>query len=261
MTRIALVQMVVREGDPEANVARARGFLATAPEADVYLLPELWSSGYSHGRWPEIADQSTPEVLEWMTTVAAAKQAYLGGSLITRRRSDQALVNRFWIIAPDGKRVSYDKGHLFAPLKEDTHLRAGTSRVRTNIHGWNAALSLCFDLRFPEQYRLDAVDGAELFLVASEWPEPRCNAFTALVRARAIENQAVLAVCNRLGPGEPDLTYCGNSVIVGPDGTILAAAGQDECVVMGEVDKSMVEHARSALPVLPLRAPGLDWMT
>lgn len=259
MTRIGLVQMRIVDGRPDANVARAEGFLTAAPQADVYLLPELWTSGYAHDRWASIAASSTPQVVQWMTDIAAARNAFVGGSLITRRTSDGALVNRFRLIAPDGTRVSYDKGHLFAPLAEDTHLGAGNRRVRTQVQGWTAALSICFDLRFPEQYRLDAVDGAELFLVASEWPEPRCSVFNALIRARAIENQAVLAVCNRVGPGEPDLTYCGGSAVIAPDGTMLAGAGQEECVVVAEVDREAVLEARRALPVLPLRAAGLDW--
>lgn len=258
MTRVALVQMSITEGSPDRNVARAQSLLADAPAADVYLLPELWSSGYAHARWPSIADTSTPELVEWMRGVAASRNAFIGGSLISRR-SDGALVNRFWLLGADGTQVCYDKGHLFAPLGEDTHLAAGANRVRTPIDTWTAALSICFDLRFPEQYRLDAVDGADLFLVASEWPEPRCGVFTALVRARAIENQAVLAVCNRVGPGDPDLRYCGGSAVVAPDGTMLADAGQDECVAVAEVDQATVTRARMALPVLPLRARGLDW--
>lgn len=258
MTRLAVVQMTVQEGRPDANVDKAERLLGHAPPADVYLLPELWTSGYSHARWPEIADRSTPAVLEWMAAKAGSRNAWVGGSLITRR-SDGALVNRFSLVSPAGATVFYDKGHLFAPLGEDTRLGAGKTRVRAPVEGWTAAMSICFDLRFPEQYRLDAVDGADLFLVVSEWPEPRCALFNCLVRARAIENQAVLAVSNRLGPAEGGLTYCGGSAVIAPDGTVLASAGQEECVAVAEVETSLVRDLRAALPVLPLRAEGLDW--
>lgn len=258
MTRIALVQMRVVEGEPEINVARAQRLLAGADRSDVYLLPELWSSGYAHDEWPQIADHSTPNTLEWMRVEARARNATIGGSLISRTRNG-GLANRFWSISPDGSVIWYDKGHLFAPLGEDVHLAAGTCRVSARIAGWTAALSVCFDLRFPEQYRLDAVDGAELFLVVSAWPEPRCGVLGALARARAIENQAVLAICNRVGPGTPDLTYCGGSVIVAPDGMVLADAGSAEGVVSADIDPRMVWEARATLPVLSLRAAGLDW--
>jgi predicted amidohydrolase len=182
----------------------------------------------------------------------------VGGTLITRTDAG-GLANRFWMVFPSGRCVWYDKGHLFAPLGENTVLEAGKERVRTSVREWNVALSVCFDLRFPEQYRLDAIDGAEAFFVSSAWPEPRCVLLNTLARARAIENQAVLALCNRTGPGRPGERYCGGSVVVGADGRVLAEAGPDEGVVTADLKRSDVAAIRNALPVLPLRAAGLDW--
>jgi predicted amidohydrolase len=256
--RIALVQMAVAEGDDSRNVRHAAELLSGAADAELYLLPELWTSGYAHDAWPRIADESTPAVVEWLTRWAAERNALVGGTLISRTEQG-GLANRLWLVSAQGAVAHYDKGHLFAPLGEDVHLQAGRSRVRAQVQEWTAALSICFDLRFPEHYRRDAVDGADLFLVSSAWPEPRCAILQSLVRARAIENQAVLALCNRTGPDGRGHEYCGGSVVLAPDGSVLVDAGREEGVVVAEVNLAAVEGARQALPVLPLRAPGLDW--
>jgi predicted amidohydrolase len=171
------------------------------------------------------------------------------------------LVNRFWLFFPDGRPpVSYDKGHLFAPMREDRYLVPGDRRVCAPLDGWTAGLSLCFDLRFPEMYRLAAVSGVDLFLVASEWPAQRAAALRTLATARAIENQAYLALVNRIGRADTDGTmFGGGSMLVAPDGTIVADAGTTaEGVVIGVAEKARLAQARRDLAVIPLRRPGLD---
>ncbi|MDA0328568.1 MAG: carbon-nitrogen family hydrolase [Gemmatimonadetes bacterium] len=258
MTRIALVQLSVVDGDVDANLVRAERLLGAAPPADLYLLPELWSTGYGHTVWERAAAESTPEVVAWLRDVAAQRRATVGGSLISRDQGGR-LVNRFWLVGPDGEAAWYDKGHLFSPLQEPAYLAAGRQRSRHRLDPWCAALSICFDLRFPEHYRRDALDGADLFLVVAAWPHPRSAVLNTLSRARAIENQAVLALCNRVGQGTPDLQYCGGSMVVLPGGEVIADAGSEECVVVAEVEPSCVHAVRENMPVLPLRAEGLDW--
>ena len=256
--RIALVQMAVSDGEPDRNLERARAAIQAAPAAELYLLPELWTTGYHHAGWPEAALR-TPAVLDEIQRLSVSTRATIGGSMIDR--SAAGLVNRFWLCFPDGRPpVSYDKAHLFAPMGEDRHLVAGDRRVSAAMDGWTASLSLCFDLRFPEMYRLAAVGGANLFLVASEWPAERATALRTLAMARAIENQAYLALVNRIGRADTDGTvFGGGSMLVAPDGSIVADAGTaGENVVIGVADHTRVTQARTALAVLPLRRPGLD---
>lgn len=255
---MGLVQCVVDPGQPEANARRVYSLLEQAPRADVYLLPELWSTGYAWETWDDAADRSTPQLLDDVGQWGAARGVTIGGSLVSRG-DDGKLVNRFWWLAADGTRAWYDKAHLFEPLREGELLAAGTKRCSLIVHGWNAALSTCFDLRFPEQYRLDALAGADLFAVVSAWPEPRCEALRTLARARAIENQAWLCLCNRTGAGESGSTYCGESMIVAPDGEIVCDAGRGEGVVVALIERDRVNAARAALPVLTRRVKGVDW--
>jgi predicted amidohydrolase len=264
--RVALVQMTVTDGAPETNLARATALVTAAPAADVYLLPELFTTGYAHAAW-EGAARGAARTLDALQQLADARQAWIAGSFVART-SDGGLANRLHLLAPRGVApsatlVTYDKAHLFPAMGEPGRLVAGTARVRTPIGRGDAAataaLSICFDLRFPEQYRRDAVDGATLFLCVAEWPHPRGETLRLLARARAAENQGWLALCNRVGPAADGTTFAGGSCLVAPDGAVVADAGDAmDAVVVADVDADVALRARATFPVLPLRVPGVD---
>ncbi len=257
--RAAVVQMAVRDGDPEANRRRAEELLAAGPEAELVLLPELWSTGYAHGTWAASAKEDTPRLCAWMAGQAHTRQATVAGSLVSLDAQGE-LVNRLWLFPPDGGAPAfYDKGHLFRPLAEHEHLRAGARRIQVPVGRFKAAPSICFDLRFPEQYRRDAVEGADLFLVSAEWPHPRSEPLRLLARARAVENQAYLLLANRTGPAPDGTVFCGGSMIVSPEGEVLAEAGEAEGVISALLSPERVHALRERFPVLPFRAAGLDY--
>ncbi|MBI3608064.1 MAG: carbon-nitrogen family hydrolase [Nitrospirae bacterium] len=257
--RIALVQMSIEDGDAPRNLRHAEELTSGAPPADLYMLPELWTTGYAHEAWDRVAEDETLRVCASLQQRSRDLGAWIAGSMITRT-PDGSLVNRLWLFGPEGSEpISYDKGHLFGPMGEKKYLVPGARRISRPLGEWTAALSICFDLRFPEMYRRDAVDGADLFLVVAEWPHPRCEVLQTLVRARAVENQAYLALCNRIGLARDGTRFCGGSVIVGPDGRIVVDAGQEEGVYVGEVEHALVTRVRAELPVLDQRMAGLDW--
>jgi predicted amidohydrolase len=259
--RIGIVQMAVVDGDVEANVAKAEGFIRriAADRPDIVLLPELWTTGYACDQWGEVADQATPGVVSHLASLAKETGATIGGTMVTRRE-DGALVNRFTLTAPDGETSAvYDKSHLFSPMREKEFLAPGTARVHAQVptssetpgRTTTAALSICYDLRFPGMYRQSAHDGAELYLVASAWPQPRCAILRTLATARAMENQAFLALSNRVGPAADGTMFCGGSMIVAPAGEILLdLEGTDEGIGVVEVKMRTVTMARSMLAVL-----------
>ena len=258
--RVALVQMAVKDGDADANLDAALRYLADCKGADVVLLPELWTTGYAHDRWSASADRATPRAGKRVSEAARDLGAWVAGSMITRR-DDGGLSNRLVLYAPDGStRVHYDKGHLFPPLKEDVLLVAGAERAAADIHGWPAAFSICYDLRFPEMYRRDALDGAKLFLVCSAWPAARYEVMRTLAAARAIENQAFLALCNRVGGSDDGTVFGGGSAIFAPDGSVVADAGPaSPGIAFGTIHEDAVISARAGLPCFAARARGLDW--
>jgi predicted amidohydrolase len=182
----------------------------------------------------------------------------IGGSMV-HRRSDGALVNRFTLTAPNGDVVaSYDKSHLFTPMREHEFFTAGAQRSDITVGTASTALSICYDLRFPGMYRASAHAGAEVFLVVSGWPDPRSTVLRTLATARAVENQAFLALCNRTGAGADGTTFCGGSMVVAPSGEILLDLGRDEGYGVVDVRTREVAMTRAMLPVLKHEVVGVD---
>ncbi len=257
--RVALVQLAIRDGQPALNLEHATASIRGAGPADLYVLPELWTTGYAHDTWGRVADRETPAIVESLAALAAECGAYIAGSMVSRDERG-ALVNRLWLVPPTGAApVHYDKGHLIALMGEDRYLSPGSRRVVTSLGDWRVGLSICFDLRFPEMYRADALDGAELFLVVSAWPAARAEAQRVLARARAIENQAFVVLCNRVGTAADGTRFDGGSVVVAPDGKIVADAGDAEGVTHATLDAEMIRAVRRQMPLLELRREGLDW--
>ena len=256
--RVAVVQMTIADGDPSVNLAHASELLRQAPGANLYLLPELWTTGYAHSTWKNTAINITPKICADLQEMSQTLNAWIGGSMISLR-DDGKLANRFWLFSPGGDApVYYDKIHLFAPMQEDVYLAHGENLITQQIDAFNASLSICFDLRFPAMYRRSAIAGADLFLVASEWPHPRSETLRLLARARAVENQSFLLLSNRLGPASDGTNFCGGSMIVAPDGTILADAGANETVITADISAETAAQLRKHLEVLTREVDGID---
>jgi len=258
--RISLVQMKVVDGAPEANLAQAEALIRSQPGAELYLLPELWAVGYAREAWQDYVRHHHGTVLARMTALGEELNASIGGSYIARHEEGD-LANRFLLLTPaKGTAVlAYDKVHLFAPLDEDKHLVAGHERVSGQLGEWRVHLSICYDLRFPEMYRAAALEGSHLFLIVAQWPQERCHHMVALAQARAIENQAYVALCNRIGPSQEGLDFGGQSGIWTPDGTPLATGGDEETVISATIDLGTVTHLREAFPVLNSRIKNVDY--
>lgn len=258
MTRIALCQTPVDDGDAEANLERAVALLSEeTQQSDVVLLPELWTSGYAHDSWPRIAREFTPRVCDRLAEMSRRNTAWIGGSMVSLA-DDGALVNRFWMFSPTGEVHSYDKAHLFPPMREDQYLRAGYDRTCVQVAGISAGLSICFDLRFPELYRADAVAGVVLFLVVAAWPYERLNTMTLLTRARAAENQAFAAICNRTGTADDGTFFGGGSLLAGPFGDVVVAGGTNEEVLRADIDLEEAMRARHEFPVFSMANLAVD---
>ena len=258
--RVAALQIEIIDGEPARNLATARRVAERAIDdgASLLLLPELWTTGYAYDSWAATADEITPAIVEEVARFCAERGVYIGGSMIDREAGG-GLVNRFRLMGPSGRtEASYDKSHLFPPMQEDRFLVAGRSRTRIDLNGWTASPSICYDLRFPEMYRHEAVAGTDLFLVPSEWPLERAAIMRGLAWARAVENQAFLVLCNRTGTAADGTAFGGGSMIVAPDGSVLTEAGSAPEVLVATLDPAGLD-ARRRLPVLQGRAPGVDF--
>jgi len=155
-------------------------------------------------------------------------------------------VNRFLWVQPDGVVQFYDKHHLFSYAGEDKRYVAGTERKIFNYRGWRICPQVCYDLRFPAWCR-NRGDYDALIFVAN-WPEPRTPAWTALLKARAIENQCYVIGVNRSGSDPRGMIYTGASVVIDPLGEVVLDLGGNEAAGMVGIDLQEVEEIRRKLP-------------
>lgn len=252
---IALAQIDVHPGQPEINLDRARDFAAQAREAgaDLMLLPELWLHGYDLERANEWAAPLGEEGFAQMAELAREFDLYLTGTLLERHGGGVSNTAAFY--APDGELVgAYRKVHLFRLMQEHRYLMPGDRAALFPTPWGPVGVPICYDLRFPEFFRVMALAGAVLFLIPAQWPVVRLEAWLTLVRARAIENELFVAACNRVGM-EGDVVFPGRSCVVGPLGQVLVEGDDQERLLVAEVDMREVRTARRYLPVYKDRRP------
>ena len=243
--KVSFLQYDIVWGDTAANVRRVGELLFRAPAADLYVLPEMWSTGFT--MQPELhAEAESGAALEWMKDFAAATGSAVAGSIAVR--DGGKFFNRFHFVKPDGTVASYDKHHLFTYSGEDRHYEAGGRRVTVEWKGVRFRLAVCYDLRFPSWCR-NCGDYDVLLCVAS-WPDRRSDAWKALLRARAIENQCYVLGVNRSG-SDPSCHYTGDSAFIDAYGHTLAEcpSGQ-EAFGSGEIDLDCLAGFRESFPVL-----------
>ena len=137
----------------------------------------------------------------------------------------------------------------FTPMGEDQVHTRGKSTKTFHVEGFQLSPILCYDLRFPELFRMNIVQGANLFVVIASWPKVRINHWHTLLQARAIENQAYVIGLNRTGK-DPNHNYSGSSRIIDPTGkTVMEMKGKEE-VASTKLDRNLVDEWRDKFPVL-----------
>ena len=243
--KVTILQRDILWANPEDNVARADEAIDCNPGSDLYILPEMFSTGFCTN--PEgIAESTDSSTLAWMKAKAASTGAALAGSIAVTENGHY--YNRFYFVKPDGSVATYDKKHLFTFGGEHLRFTAGQERVVVEWKGVRILLEICYDLRFPVWAR-NRGDYDMIIYVAS-WPTPRVEAWKALLTARAIENQCYVAGVNRVGT-DPSNEYCGGSRVIDPYGIIMAECTDGkEMEVTVDVDMDILEAFRAKFPVL-----------
>ena len=243
--KITILQRNIIWADPTQNVQRADAAISAQPGADVYVLPEMFSTGFCTE--PKgIAESAESDTLHWMQRKAAAVNAAIAGSVAVSE--DGKYFNRFYFVKPDGSVAYYDKKHLFTYGGEHKRFTAGNRRVIVAFRGVRFLLQVCYDLRFPLWARNQG--DYDVLLYVASWPTSRVEAWNTLLRVRAIENQCFVAGVNRVGE-DPSCEYCGGSAIIDAYGRTLAACERDrECEVSALLDMDKLQAFREKFPVL-----------
>ena len=248
--RICLAQMDVVLGQPEQNLAIAKGYIRQAVHhnGDLILFPELWTTGYDLENCGKHALYNDQELIPELIRLAVENHISIGGSYIRSKKGN--FYNSFVMISAQGEIIAdYDKVHLFSGMREPDYFEKGDQLVSHDL-GWGlCGLAICYDLRFPEMFRKYALNGAIAVAIVAEWPEARITHWKTLLQARAIENQIFILAVNRIGISN-DERFGGCSAIIGPGGQMIALGGSQANMIVGTINTEDVNNARTWLPVL-----------
>lgn len=244
--RVALIQMDIVWGNPLQNIQNAERLIDTQ-EADLYVLPEMWSTGYSVHPETIAEEESTSVALQWMKRMASEKQCALCGSLAIKDEAGHYL-NRHYFVTVDSVNF-YDKHHLFSFAHEDVNYTPGKQHVVVEYGGLRMLLLTCYDLRFPVWSRYGRAGEYDAIVYVANWPEARQEAWDTLLRARAIENLCYVIGVNRVGT-ERKTTFTGGSVVIAPLGHQIVSCESTVDTRLALLHKEDVDAARQAFPAL-----------
>jgi predicted amidohydrolase len=262
--RAAVVQLN-STGEKERNLATAECLVraAAADGVELVALPEKWN--LLAGGEELVAGAETLDGPSLSAARAWARELgihLLAGSVSERGPEGKAF-NTSVLIGADGEDIAvYRKIHMFdvevggVSYRESAHEEAGAEIVIAPLGSVSVGLSVCYDLRFPELYRILAVRGAQVLTIPSAFTlATGRDHWEVLLRARAIENQAFALAPNQVGEAPPHFNSNGRSMIVDPWGVVLATAPDEECFVAAELDLAAQERVRETLPSLANRRP------
>jgi predicted amidohydrolase len=266
LLRVACVQLKA-SGDKAETIERAGILIARAAStgADLVLLPEKWN-----GIGPADVLREIAETVEDGETVAAMRGwarehgiTLVGGSIAERREGHEKLSNTCFVFDPQGEIVAeYRKIHMFDVqvgghvYRESESEEPGDGPATCEVDGWKLGLTICYDLRFPELYRLLAVEGAEVVTVPAAFTlYTGKDHWELLLRARAVENQCYVVAANQWGAHPDGKAAYGRSMIVDPWGLVLAQAPDEDTVIFAELERARLEDIRRNLPSLAHRQP------
>jgi predicted amidohydrolase len=253
--------------DKAANLEQAEQLVARAAAggADLVVLPEKWNAiGDAETLNATAESLDGGESVEAMASWARGHGISIVGGSITERREGRDKLSNTCVVFDSAGEVTavYRKIHLFdvdvggLSYRESEAEEPGDEPVVADAEGWRVGLTICYDLRFPELFRILALEGAELLTVPAHF-----TLFTgkdhwhALLRARAIENQCYVAAAAQVGETRPGRPSYGRSLIADAWGIVVAEAPDEPGVVMAELDRSRMEDVRRNLPSLAGRQP------
>ena len=247
--RVAAIQHDIVWQDARATHELVTPLISEAVDrgAALVVLTEMFATGFSME--PEVIAEDEGGVSEQFLRAEAARHGVHLLASIAQRGSDGGYRNNAVLARPGGEVVRYAKIHPFSYAREHEHYTAGDSFVTVDVDGVRTSLFVCYDLRFADEFWALA-QRTDLYVVVANWPESRREHWRALLRARAIENQAYVLATNRVGAADR-LVYVGDSAIIDPMGATLVEARPGAVEVLcADVDPAVVAATRERFPFL-----------
>jgi predicted amidohydrolase len=248
--KLACCQFDIAWEDKAANHDRVAGMLRAAalPAGSLALLPEMFATGFSM-KVAGIAEDTHGPTHTFLSQLSRELKLNLLAGVVRTGPNGKGMNEAVAFDVAGMELARYQKLHPFTYAGEDAHYAAGEKIVTFAWNDFNVAPFICYDLRFPEPFRVASKGGVDCFAVLANWPASRELPWVTLLQARAIENQAYVAGVNRCGD-DPNARYAGRSLIIDPRGNILADGGTEPGVISAEVDRASLLAFREKFPVL-----------
>lgn len=245
--KVSIVQFNIQSKDKAANFKKVEQLLSD-DKSDLVVLPEMFNTAY-HTDDITLAEPIDGKTIAWMQEQTKVNENAMCGSLLVSE--EEKVFNRF-VMVSDGEVVGhYDKTHLFSMAGEQELITAGNVKADMVVQGFKIRPIVCYDLRFPYTSFNDTE--YDILLNVASWPSQRIAHWDALLHARAIENQAYVIGCNRVGEQEivdgKKAHYPGHSSVYAPDGEQLVHSIKEEVLIL-ELNKKAIEDTRTKLPFL-----------
>ena len=247
---LSIVQTSIYWEDVDKNLKMLEEKInSLSGKTEVVILPEMFSTGFTM-KPQNVAETIDGKTMEWMRSLSINNRLIITGSIIIKE--DNKYYNRLIWMQPDGNFYSYNKRHLFAFAGEEEKYSAGNKRLIVSVKGWKINLLICYDLRFPVWSRQSKNESPEfdILVYVANWPEKRINAWTNLLKARAIENQCYVVGVNRVGKDENGIDYSGFSMMIDPLGEVIYEKAEVEDIFTLSLDSETLEKIRSSFPFL-----------
>ncbi len=255
--RVLAVQMPIAWERKADNFEQARAMVLAShpPEGSLIVLPEMFATGFTMNV-RKLAEPHDGPTEAFLCELARETSCTILAGRIGQGENGKG-VNLAVAVGRDGSCLArYAKLHPFTFSGEADHYQPGNEIVTFDCNGLTIAPLICYDLRFPEVFRAATVQEAIVLVVIANWPASRLHHWSALLRARAIENQAFVVGVNRVG-SDPNVDYAGGSMILDPAGDTLAKADDRPQVLTAEINPETAQRLRSEFPVLPDIRPDL----
>lgn len=243
--KVAILQTDVTWAQPEENIRHAEALMSE--DADLYVLPEMWATGFCVRPEGIAENEESSVALQWMKDTSKARHCAISGSLAVRV-ADGSYRNRHYFVTPDSV-IFYDKHHLFSYGKEQRYFTPGKEAIIANWKNMRLLLLTCYDLRFPVFSRYGIAGEYDAIVCVANWPASRQLAWQTLTKARAIENQCFMVAANRVG-SDTSCQYNGESAIIDPLSRTLNEGGNQVAVITATINQEWLHEKRQQFRVL-----------
>lgn len=247
--KVCLFPMQIDWCDKEENLKRlTEGIKHMRTDTDLLILPETFSTGFPlTDNKDEVAEYSEPSdgpTISLLKRLASDNSVAIAGTFIAGEGN--ALYNRAFFIEPSGETIFADKHHLFRMAGESKVFSRGYDRLIVNFKGWNIAMVVCYDIRFPVWCR-NVENEYDILIVTANWPKVRINAWNALLPARALENLSYVCAVNCKGTDTKDYEYDGSSGVIDFKGKDISET-TEEGMIYATLSLERIEQFRAKFP-------------